>query len=95
MWFGRLATAVGGARADDALLAFNREAQRLEQRLQHGVGLETVPAAAAVQDALYQGVWLQALRLAQLGGDVLIRHARDEGPVHGCAARRRRRPALP
>src|SRR6266536_1213714 len=79
----RLAAAAGIAGADDTLPALHRKSERFQQRLQHGIGFEAVPTASAGKDALNQGVWIQRLRLAQLYGDVLIRHAQDEGPVYG------------
>ena len=51
---GRHAGGVRVPRANDALAALDCKAERLQQGLEHGVGLKAVAAAAATQNALDQ-----------------------------------------
>jgi len=80
---GQRAGGVRVALSNDALPALNREAERLQQGLQHGVGLKAVAATAAVEDALDQPSGVQWRRLAKLHREIFVWNAGDERPVHG------------
>jgi hypothetical protein len=70
------------ARADDTLAPLDLEADRREQGVQHRVGLKAVTPATAVHDPSHQGARLERLGLAQLYGEILVGHARDERSMH-------------
>jgi hypothetical protein len=67
---GRRARGVRVPRANDALPALDREPERLQQALQHGIGLKAI---AAAQNALDQRERVQWLRLAQLHREIFVR----------------------
>ena len=78
---------------DHGLVVGHDEADRAQQRGEHGVELEAVAAAPVLQEPRRQRRLVERRGLAQLHGQVLVGHAADESAVHAEQAidvRRRR-----